>query len=220
MRSAPKPPRPLNTRFCAIMQKAPLAEGCTFICKSLEGEDWSVNQYPVVEESEPEEDLDTDDEVDGPEGDLAITFLKRRKARRNAEKRKARAERAWNKTESEPKHQTKSKRYYDLDESEPEEDLDSLSEFEGPENDMRTIVLKAKRAEINARRRKARAERSSNKTEEKPKRQIKPKHEDDFENVQLIATSSSMISMFCDGVEHERWPEYFWRWREDQHWIS
>lgn len=150
MRNAPKPPKPL-TRFCAIMQKAPLAEGCTFICKSLEGEDRSLNQYPSAEENEPEENLDSESEFEGPEGDLYTMFLKRRRARRNAEKRKARAERALNKTESIPKHQTKSKHYYDLDESEPEEDLDSLSEFEGPENDMRTIVQKAKRAEINAR---------------------------------------------------------------------
>lgn len=154
MRNVPKPPKPLNTRFCAVMQKASLNEGCIFICKPLEGEDRSGNQPTDIEESEPEETLGSESEVEGPENDLDTIFRKRKRLRRNAE------------------------------------------------------------------RRKARAERSLNKTEKQPKCPIKPKHENDFENVQLIPTSNNKISMFCDGVEHERWPEYFWRWREDQNWIS
>lgn len=67
---------------------------------------------------------------------------------------------------------------------------------------------------------KDRAERLLDKVEEKTKGNVQPQHENDFENVQLNSTSNDMISLFLDGFEHERWDEYFCRWRGHQHRIA
>lgn len=37
MRNTPKPVKPLNKRFCAVVTKDDLEDGRIFICKSLEG---------------------------------------------------------------------------------------------------------------------------------------------------------------------------------------
>lgn len=43
MKSAPKPPKPLNTRFCAFVTAEELAKGFVLICKNLENDDYTDN---------------------------------------------------------------------------------------------------------------------------------------------------------------------------------
>ena len=70
---------------------------------------------------------------------------------------------------------------------------------------------------MNRRKHTERAERLSGESQPSTEKTTKPKHEDDYEDVQLIPTSADRISLFLDGVEHERWDGYFCHWREDQH---
>ena len=74
MRNVPKPPKPLNTRYCAILRQEYLAEGCVYICKSLEGEAQQDDQVARDEEEaagEVADDQLADDEVDS-ETDIHI----------------------------------------------------------------------------------------------------------------------------------------------------
>jgi hypothetical protein len=156
MRSVPTSPKPLNTRFCAILRQEYLAEGCVYICKSLEGETRRDNHVASDEEAGG---VILDDEVDSDfDGDIR----------------------------------------------------------EGC-NPMLAMALKAEKEMIKEKRRKDRAERL---LEKKTKGNVQPQHENEFENLQLNPTSRDMISLFLDGFEHERWDEYFCRWREHQHRIS
>jgi hypothetical protein len=60
MRATPKPPKPLNKTFCAVLTKEGLELGQIFICKSLEGE-------PRLESDSEDEDVDelVDEYMDG-----------------------------------------------------------------------------------------------------------------------------------------------------------
>jgi hypothetical protein len=60
MRATPKPPKPLNKTFCAVLTKEGLELGQIFICKSLEGE-------PHLESDSEDEDVDelVDEYMDG-----------------------------------------------------------------------------------------------------------------------------------------------------------
>lgn len=165
MGNVPKPPKPLNSRFCAILRKEYLAEGCVYICKSLEGE---VRQDDLVASDEKTDNNVVDDGV--------------------------------------------------TDDDDDDSDID-MGIREGC-NSMLAMVLEAEKEMIRERTRKNWAERQAGKIEETTKERARPKHENDFENIQLVPTSNDMISLFLDGFEHERWDEYFRRWREYQHWIS
>jgi hypothetical protein len=72
MRNVPKPPKPLSTRFCALLRHEHLAEGCVYICKSLNGEVRHDNQVAGEEEEEADgavaDDKVTDDDVDSNTG--------------------------------------------------------------------------------------------------------------------------------------------------------
>lgn len=216
MRNVPKPPKPLNTRFCAIVRQADLDEGCIWICKSLEGE-IRRHKHPSDDEESEVEDLASDhSEIEGSDSNLRFKTLRRIRAESNAEKRKLRAERAGrvlNKAKEKPKSSD--------EESQPEEDPETdNSEVEGPPHDLATIFANAEKARRKAEEGRYREERALDIGRVNRKRRKKPKHEDDYENIQLVPTSSNMVSMFLDGVEHERWDEYFCRWREDQCLIS
>ena len=154
MRNVPKPPKPLNTRFCAILRRSSLDEGCVFICKSLKGKVRQERKAADEDETEREDDLDTDSDI---------------------------------------------------------------GEGHGPRF---TRIMKARKAMINRRKRTERAERLSGKADKGAEEKTKPKYEDDYEDIQLIPTSADRISLFLDGVEHQRWDEFFCRWRENQGWIS
>lgn len=164
MRNVPKPPKPLNTRFCAILRQEHLAEGCVYICKSLEGE---VQQ---------DDSVASDGKADSEIADAEVA------------------------------------------DDDDDSDID-MGIREGCDP-MLAMVLEAEREMIKENRRETRAERLAGNTGKEVDDKTKPKHENDFENVQLIPTSNDMISLFLDGFEHERWDEYFCRWREHQHWIS
>jgi len=139
MRNVPKPPKPLNTRYCAILRQEYLAEGCVYICKSLEGEVRQDDQVASDEEAENEisdDQIDSDTDIDIREGC----------------------------------------------------------------NPMLAMVLEAEREMIKERVRKRRAERLAGNVEKTDEEKTKPKHENDFENIQLIPTSNDMISLLNDGM--------------------
>lgn len=63
IKNAPKPPKPLSKRFCAVVTKEYLEEGLILICKSLEDEiesdsdeDDNDNDFANLQTSEDEED--------------------------------------------------------------------------------------------------------------------------------------------------------------------
>lgn len=74
--------------------------------------------------------------------------------------------------------------------------------------------------DIDRRGRKERAQRLSGKASKGAEEKIQPKHEDDYEDIQPIPTSADRVSLFLDGVEHQRWNVYFCRWLDDRNRIS
>jgi hypothetical protein len=195
MRNAPKPPKPLNTRYCAILTQASLDENRLFICKSLEGV--AQEEYEYVTSSEEDTDCEDDLDTDSDIGECHTPWLARvRKAEKKMINRRKRE-----------------RRVRCLERKAREEsEAASRGGAVGDEIDLERKEKKRKNKEI--------GERTWGLSGITVKEAAKRNHKDDYENVQLIGTSLGMISMFIDGVEHERWEEYLYYWREDQYLIS
>jgi hypothetical protein len=195
MRNAPKPPKPLNTRYCAILTQASLDENRLFICKSLEGIVREEYEYATSseEDTDCEVDLVTDSDIGEYHDPCIARVQEAEKEMINERIRKARAKRLERKARK-------------------ESEAVSRGGAVGDEIDLERKKKKRRNKEI--------GERTLGLSGITVKEAAKCNLKDDYENVQLIGTSLGMISMFIDGVEHERWEEHFYYWREDQHLMS
>lgn len=196
MRNVPKPPKPLNKRFCAILTRASYDENHLFICKSFEGEVRQEYQATSEEESECESELDTDSDIGECPNPMFAMLRKAEKEMINERIREKRPQILERKIQQESEANSKK----DVVEDDLDTDSD-VSEGHGPRF---TKIMKARKKMINRRKRKERAERLLGMSAITIEEAAKFKHEDNYENVQLNGTSLGMISMFCTGFEHER----------------
>lgn len=111
MKNVPKPPKPLNTRFCAVLIQSSLDEGRVFICTSLKGEVRQEHLAADEDETNREDDFDTDSDIGEEHGPRFTKILEARNAMINRREREERAERLSGKTDkgaeekNKPKHE-------------------------------------------------------------------------------------------------------------------
>lgn len=120
MRGVPKPPNPLNTRFCAILRQEYLAEGCAYICKSLEDEIRRDDHIASDEDSGGEvmdKEVDSDSDGDIREGcnPMLAMVLKAEKVMMKEKRRKNRAERLLDKVGKKTKEKVQSQHENDFE---------------------------------------------------------------------------------------------------------
>lgn len=75
MRGAPKPPKVLNKRFCAVLTKESLGDRCALICKSLEDDSDIESESDDEEDNEDCDELIADQQVQP--GTIEADFLQR-----------------------------------------------------------------------------------------------------------------------------------------------